>query len=676
MLGSGNLSPRTSSGKIATMVYALLGVPLMLCFLTSMGNILAEHFRRFYRSCCFCSRKQQALAKQEAKQRQIDLQNLYRLQYLQQQRLRNRQRRKQRRKQKQTQIRTNAGQLNDHFHVHLLNPTNDSAANNLFSATLQADGQQLTDVNTNTGQHHHNTVTFLEPDPMNKLASISSSCSDANCGLLMDHHHNPSVHHPHLVPTSSSHTNGGGGVHYCTISNRQQLTNLNSSLPTYCSSAHHQLITAANQPEAGLTYGTTFKYGTLPNTVIINQTGLDPNCKTNLSSNNCCSTAAEQTAAALLYNNNQSVPSSDHYHLDNYGNLLNLNDGGQQMLNDSQTAAYLQTANQPGDHLMTSCLEEQNKLNNELNYLNNGTNHLIENNEQKEQKSLLKKLNNMNNMNKVNNDKLDDESDEDDDFDSDEKLNELDILDDPLLYSFAIELSKEAVSAVHTNSASKVQVPLSLCMILILVYVCFGAILLHILERRNLLDAIYYCFLTLSTIGYNSAASSASSTVAQTPFGNGFWLDFVDKPSIKKTNLLNNWSLNGNQHHTAASNSAISSTPVHYGHTSSIIDSNSASSLSNQLNAHNNLKTSLLGSLNIAEPNNQLLVLFAIYLLGGMLLIAMCFNLVQDHLVLRVLNRYELINKRNLSAVTTEMAGNDHQSKLKSEMDTDDDFDV
>lgn len=671
-LGSGNLSPRTSSGKIVTMIYALIGVPLMLCFLTSMGNILAEQFRRFYRSCCFCSRKQQALAKQEAKQKQLDLQQLYRLQYLQQQRLKNRNKRRQRRKQKQTQISTNLrnpGQFNDHFHVHLLNPTNNPTdnSNNLFSATLLPDGQLLSESTNTNNSTHHNTVTFLEPDPMNKLASIgSTTCSDANCGLLLDHHHPHS--NSHLVPTSSHsqpQNNTVGGIHYCTIGNRQQLTaNLNSLLPTYCNSAHHQLIAAANQPDQQtLNYGTTFKYGT--NTVIINQSDLDTTGKTNLSTNNCCT--AEQAAVLL---NNQSVPNSDHYHLDNYGNLLNLNEN-LQTLADNQTS-YLQqsvTNHQPGDH---NCLEDQNKLNNELNYLNNGTNHLIESNDEKEQKNLLKKLNSMNKVN--NNDKLDNDSDLDD-FEEEEKLNEL--LHDPLLYSFAIELSKEAASNVNTSSSNKVQVPLSLCIILILIYIAFGAMMLHIIEHRNILDAIYYCFLTLTTIGYNSAASSASSSAAQTPFGQGFWLDFVDRPAIKKpTNLQNNWSVEGNQH-SASTNSALNSTPIHYGHTSSVLDSSSSSnSMNNQLNSHHNLKTSLIGSLNIAEPNNQLLVLFTIYLLGGMLLIAMCFNLVQDHLVLRVLNRYELINKRNLPTEMANLNLTSDQSKLKSELDTDDDFDV
>lgn len=660
-LGSGNLSPRTSSGKIATIIYALFGIPLMLLFLTSIGNILAEHFRRFYRSCCYCSRKQQALAKQEAKQRQIDLQQLYRLQYLQQQRLKNRIKRKQRRKQNQTQIRnTNNNQLNDHFHVHLLNPaqqTNETS-NNLFSTALLPDGQQLLTENnhqtaTNTGQH--NTVTFLEPDPMNKLASISSTCSDANCGLLLDHSTNVHSHANHLVPTSSS--QNSTGIHYCTISNRQQLNN--PSIPAYCNSTHHQLI-ASNQADPTLTYGTSFKYGTLPNTVIINQSGLDG--KQSLNPTNCC-TVTDQTAA-LLYN--QNLSNTDHYHLDNYGNLLNLTEAGQQALNDNQT--YLQTGQQTS--LQNDLDEQTAKLTNELNYLNNGTNHLIEANDQKDSKNLLKKLNNLNNM----------KEDSDDEFeDLDDKLmNELDILDDPLLYSLAIELSKDSAS-VQSSSANKVQVPVSLCVILILVYVAFGAILLHIWERRNLLDAIYYCFLTLMTIGYNSAATSATSTTAQTPFGSGWFLDFVDSPKIKKTtNLLNNnWSTESNQN--SMSNYSINGKPQPYGHTSSVVLPSFSSG--NQLNSHNNLKTSLLGSLNIAEPNNQLLVLFAIYLVCGMLLIAMCFNLVQDHLVLRVLNRYELINKRNLSRTAQEMTNlNTDSSKMKNEMqsnlDTDDDFDV
>jgi hypothetical protein len=54
IIGYGN-RPRTTEGKLATIAYAIVGIPLMLLFLTNMGNILAKAFKCLYGYCCNCS---------------------------------------------------------------------------------------------------------------------------------------------------------------------------------------------------------------------------------------------------------------------------------------------------------------------------------------------------------------------------------------------------------------------------------------------------------------------------------------------------------------------------------------------------------------------------------------------------------------------------------------------
>ncbi|KAJ9584750.1 hypothetical protein L9F63_020900, partial [Diploptera punctata] len=51
-IGYGSVAPRTPWGKIITIVYALIGIPLMLVYLSTVGDVLARNFRRLYSRLC------------------------------------------------------------------------------------------------------------------------------------------------------------------------------------------------------------------------------------------------------------------------------------------------------------------------------------------------------------------------------------------------------------------------------------------------------------------------------------------------------------------------------------------------------------------------------------------------------------------------------------------------
>lgn len=53
-IGYGNLSPRTEKGKVLCIIYAIIGIPLMLLYLTNIGDILAKSFRYVYGGLCTC----------------------------------------------------------------------------------------------------------------------------------------------------------------------------------------------------------------------------------------------------------------------------------------------------------------------------------------------------------------------------------------------------------------------------------------------------------------------------------------------------------------------------------------------------------------------------------------------------------------------------------------------
>ncbi|CAK1555040.1 unnamed protein product [Leptosia nina] len=54
----GHIAPKTHSGKVVTIFYAILGIPLMLLCLSNIGDVMASSFRFLYwRLCCYvCTR--------------------------------------------------------------------------------------------------------------------------------------------------------------------------------------------------------------------------------------------------------------------------------------------------------------------------------------------------------------------------------------------------------------------------------------------------------------------------------------------------------------------------------------------------------------------------------------------------------------------------------------------
>ncbi|XP_008178412.2 uncharacterized protein LOC100160366 isoform X1 [Acyrthosiphon pisum] len=51
-IGYGSVTPQTPWGRVITIVYALIGIPLMLLYLSTMGETLAKNFRRVYSRLC------------------------------------------------------------------------------------------------------------------------------------------------------------------------------------------------------------------------------------------------------------------------------------------------------------------------------------------------------------------------------------------------------------------------------------------------------------------------------------------------------------------------------------------------------------------------------------------------------------------------------------------------
>lgn len=55
MIGFGHLVPRTQWGKIATMLYAVVGIPVYVLYFMNMGQVLASCFKWFYCKIVTCA---------------------------------------------------------------------------------------------------------------------------------------------------------------------------------------------------------------------------------------------------------------------------------------------------------------------------------------------------------------------------------------------------------------------------------------------------------------------------------------------------------------------------------------------------------------------------------------------------------------------------------------------
>ncbi|KAF5297944.1 hypothetical protein FQR65_LT09855 [Abscondita terminalis] len=68
-IGYGHIAPKTDWGKVATIFYAILGIPLMLLCLSNVGDILATSFRFLYwKICCYVCTKRPRRSKRRGRQ--------------------------------------------------------------------------------------------------------------------------------------------------------------------------------------------------------------------------------------------------------------------------------------------------------------------------------------------------------------------------------------------------------------------------------------------------------------------------------------------------------------------------------------------------------------------------------------------------------------------------------
>ncbi|XP_039313656.1 TWiK family of potassium channels protein 9 [Solenopsis invicta] len=70
-IGYGNICPRTKRGKVATIVYAIIGMPLFLLYLSNIGDILARSFKWTYARCCLCKCRRRPYNAASARSSQI-----------------------------------------------------------------------------------------------------------------------------------------------------------------------------------------------------------------------------------------------------------------------------------------------------------------------------------------------------------------------------------------------------------------------------------------------------------------------------------------------------------------------------------------------------------------------------------------------------------------------------
>ncbi|XP_067015797.1 two pore potassium channel protein sup-9 [Anabrus simplex] len=75
-IGYGNVAPKTEWGKMTTILYAIIGMPLFLLYLSNIGDILAKSFKWTYAKCCLCrgcTSRRRALQRLQQQQQMLEM---------------------------------------------------------------------------------------------------------------------------------------------------------------------------------------------------------------------------------------------------------------------------------------------------------------------------------------------------------------------------------------------------------------------------------------------------------------------------------------------------------------------------------------------------------------------------------------------------------------------------
>lgn len=505
-------------GKLATMLYALIGIPLMLYFLTTMGSLLADQIRRTYRSCCgYKSSSDQAKNNRPLRPMSVQRAPLHanRAAALQQ--------------------------------GHLLDQTNASLDNNSTPSHCHLLDNKQQQVNCylpslETGHYH---LQLLDP--------MTGQPTGDNSGQSNNDYVNEQLK---LDPNQAA----ANAAHFCSLSRAEnELISNGSNLTGDYGCSHAAAAAAAVAAAQQLN---TYKYATLPTLLLTNQPNGQPsNDHSLVGYGNCCAQALVYNSAAGVYQ-----PLS--------GEQLGPNINTQNPLNNQTTSGNGHSAS----------VNVHSKMNSQTVASSGRCLHP----EPPEQ----------------------------------------------LLFTF------ESGQSIGRTT----RVPLFLCALLLIAYLAAGACVLQYGGKRSWVDSVYDCFLVLSTIGgpgadgllanldqqlaaNRSLLSTGRTLLASSTDGS---TNIGSTAGVSSTNVGSSGALSSAGRSTGGSirsNSGSTGQPVLTGSAFSSLLENSAAAAA---------------SASAGETSQRALLAFAAYLLCGMLLVATCLHLAQDHLLARMFGRCQM----------------------------------
>ena len=75
--------------------------------------------------------------------------------------------------------------------------------------------------------------------------------------------------------------------------------------------------------------------------------------------------------------------------------------------------------------------------------------------------------------------------------------------------------SSSTTSVQHQNTLEHCHIPVGIVLFLLLAYICIGAAIFSAWENWSFLDAAYFCFIALATIGFGDFVPTSFSTMKQ-----------------------------------------------------------------------------------------------------------------------------------------------------------------